>query len=125
MADIWACFNASSYGTFSDIDSLTMFADYRVPEILHALDCLEYAPKLAAHIAARRPIPAGSAWEIQLRGCAIWAVEMIVRHIRRKWPADATINAVLVDFYLYDTAKDMESKGESRLPHHRTRSIWY
>lgn len=29
VADIWACFEGKSYGEFNDIDSITMFADYR------------------------------------------------------------------------------------------------
>ncbi|KAL7312295.1 hypothetical protein PS15m_008074 [Mucor circinelloides] len=29
IADLWACFDGQSYGEFNDIDSITMFADYR------------------------------------------------------------------------------------------------
>lgn len=29
IADIWACFEGKTFGEFLDIDSLTMFADYR------------------------------------------------------------------------------------------------
>jgi hypothetical protein len=35
------------------------------------------------------------------------------------------INAVLIDFYLYDLSKELEAQGQEQLPHHRTRSIWY
>lgn len=35
------------------------------------------------------------------------------------------INAILIDFFLYDTIKQLESGGEESIPHHRTRSIWY
>ena|SRR5436190_286309 len=35
------------------------------------------------------------------------------------------VNAILIDFLLYDTMKDLELKGKERIPHHRTRSIWY
>lgn len=35
------------------------------------------------------------------------------------------INAILIDFFLYDTIKDMELEGREIIPHHRTRSIWY
>lgn len=45
------------------------------------------------------------------------------------------INAVLIDFFLYDSVKALEAKegtdteeGRQRgrlIPHHRTRSIWY
>jgi hypothetical protein len=33
VADLWAAFRGQSYGTFADIDSITMFADYRVPQV--------------------------------------------------------------------------------------------
>ena len=33
VADLWAAFRGRSYGAFADIDSITMFADYRVPQV--------------------------------------------------------------------------------------------
>lgn len=38
---------------------------------------------------------------------------------------EAKVNAILIDFFLYDTAKELELAGEEQMPHHRTRSIWY
>lgn len=37
------------------------------------------------------------------------------------------INAVLIDFFLYDCTKEKEAQGREgeMLPHHRTRSIYY
>lgn len=35
------------------------------------------------------------------------------------------INAILIDFFLYDTIKELEKDGQETIPHHRTRSIWY
>ncbi len=29
IADVWACCGGQGYGEFQDIDSITMFADYR------------------------------------------------------------------------------------------------
>jgi hypothetical protein len=49
---------------------------------------------------------------------------MIRREILKQHPG-TNINAVLIDFYLYDTAKEMEASGAEVFPHHRTRSIWY
>ncbi|CCX07405.1 hypothetical protein FPQ18DRAFT_319353 [Pyronema domesticum] len=124
VADIWACFNGTSFGYFEDIDDLTMFADYRVPVTLTTLNCLLYGPTLEAHIKEKKIIPSGSSWEVQLRGASVWCVEQIRREILRNHP-EAKVNAVLIDFYLYDTAKEMEEKGTEMIPHHRTRSIWY
>lgn len=35
------------------------------------------------------------------------------------------VNAILIDFLLYDTMKTLEKEGKEGIPHHRTRSIWY
>ena len=35
------------------------------------------------------------------------------------------MNAILIDFFLYDTMKTLESQNLESIPHHRTRSIWY
>lgn len=35
------------------------------------------------------------------------------------------VNAILLDYHLYDTAKAYEAAGTEVIPHHRTRSIWY
>jgi hypothetical protein len=38
---------------------------------------------------------------------------------------DVGINAILIDFFLYDTMKQLEREERETIPHHRTRSIWY
>lgn len=124
VADLWAAFNGTSYGEFRDIDHLTMFADYRVPQMLHSLGILSYSPPLDHRIRSLRSIGPGHSWEVQLRGCSIWAVEMIRRQIVRNNP-NSNVNAVLIDFFLYDLAKEREAAGVEAIPHHRTRSIWY
>ncbi|KAI9872029.1 MAG: hypothetical protein M1830_002134 [Pleopsidium flavum] len=124
VADLWACFEGEGYGRFLDIDNITMFTDYRIPQILHTLGGLRYSPPLDHHIRQLRPIESGHTWEIQLRGCSIWCVELIKREILRQHP-EAQINAILIDFFLYDTMKERETDGEVEIPHHRTRSIWY
>ena len=68
MADVWACFQGESYGEFRDIDKITMFADYRVPQILTSLGALYPSPPVASAIQKREIIPSGSKWEVQLRG---------------------------------------------------------
>jgi hypothetical protein len=67
VADLWACFNGESYGEFYDIDKITMFADYRIPQILISLGALYCCPGIAAAIKDKKMIESGSSWEIQLR----------------------------------------------------------
>jgi hypothetical protein len=68
VADLWAAFDGRSFGEFEDIDKITMFADYRVPQILNSLGCLWYNPSLDHTIRQKRVIESGHSWEIQLRG---------------------------------------------------------
>jgi hypothetical protein len=49
---------------------------------------------------------------------------MIQKEIKRLDP-EARVNAILIDFFLYDKMKELELAGEEEIPHHRTRSIWY
>lgn len=56
--------------------------------------------------------------------CSIWCVELLRRDINRSHP-EAKVNAILIDFFLYDTMKQLEAEGKYTMPHHRTRSIWY
>ena len=68
VADMWACFNGESYGEFYDIDKITIFADYRIPQILISFGALYCSPIVAAAIKDRKMIESGGSWEIQLRG---------------------------------------------------------
>lgn len=68
VADLWACFEGESYGDFYDIDKITMFADYRIPQILITLGALYCSPTVAAAINDKQRLESGSRWEIQLRG---------------------------------------------------------
>ncbi|KAK9378423.1 uncharacterized protein V2V93DRAFT_376159 [Kockiozyma suomiensis] len=127
VSEIWACFNQHSYGDFNDIDEITMFADYRVPQILHSLGCLEYSEELTQHIQHLIPIEHGDAREIELRGCSIWSVELIKKEILKQNPG-TKVNAILIDFFLWDAAKAAQKAmgtEQKAIQCHRTRSIFY
>ncbi|CAI4217207.1 unnamed protein product [Parascedosporium putredinis] len=67
VADLWACFDGQDYGDFYDIGKITMFADYRVPQILQSMGCLYYSPSLMSTIKHGKTIKSGSYWELQIR----------------------------------------------------------
>ncbi|TGZ70698.1 hypothetical protein CRM22_003057 [Opisthorchis felineus] len=46
VGDLWLCFNGQSVGAFYDIDKITAFADYRVPQVLYYHDVVSYSDKL-------------------------------------------------------------------------------
>ena len=80
-------------------------------------------------------IPYGSLYEVEIRGCVIWSVELICDELKRllkdeqvsKYaPPDdrVKINAILVDFFLWDYTKKHEKEIKD-FPVHKTRSIFY
>lgn len=68
VADLWACFDGEDYGDFDDIDKITMFADYRIPQILASLGCIGYSPPLQAMIERKEVFKSGGNYELQIRG---------------------------------------------------------
>ena len=68
VADLWACFGGESYGAFRDVDKITTFADYRVPQILASLGCLAYSPPLLSMVQKGQLLESGSNYELQIRG---------------------------------------------------------
>ena len=115
-----------------------MFADYRVPQILHHLRILSYPPALVRRLRAGTPLAPGCPEELSLRAASIVAVErvraeMLALEAREDPAGSDTISSVLIDFFLWDLAKRVE-RGEEHIegietaemvPTHRTRSIWY
>jgi hypothetical protein len=92
--------------------------------MLHSLGMIWYCPPLENKIRRLEKIDSGHTWEMQIRGCSIWAIELLRREIL-KIKLDAKVNAILIDFFLYDLTKENEKAEVEVIPHHRTRSIWY
>ncbi|KAJ3322183.1 hypothetical protein HDV06_003243 [Boothiomyces sp. JEL0866] len=146
VADIWGCFEGQSYGYFHDISSITMFADYRVPQGLLYFKLLEYSPELLSvlhkhqthhespdsdiQLNAGNMLKRGEEYEVEIRGASIHCVELLVETLKRKIQDNPgkyqmdMVNAIIVDFYLWDISKEMEVQMK-HLPYHRIRSIYY
>jgi len=140
IAETWAAFHPTNssdpHPLLPDgVDALTMFADYRVPHILQSLGILSYSSELKETLNARPMLPYGSKPECSIRAGSIIAVEELKvqmeeqsAHKQREGPR---FNSVLIDFFLWDLAKSVESEENATgstldiLPCHRTRSIFY
>lgn len=46
IGDIYAKYHGKGLGAFKDIDQLTMYPDYRVPQVFHNEGVFEYSPEL-------------------------------------------------------------------------------
>lgn len=105
--------------TFSDLDQLTIFADNLVPHVLRVDGILRYAPGLLARIEASELIAAGSPEEIEIRACALHAVELIARAIRDRGEA---VTSMQLDYVLWNRGQAPAYKAR---PRHRTRTVFY
>ncbi|XP_014662416.1 PREDICTED: UPF0553 protein C9orf64-like isoform X3 [Priapulus caudatus] len=71
----------------------------------------------------------GDRKEVEIRGASIWAVELVLSKLRAllqtEGAAGVHVNAVMVDFYLWDLIKAKTAEGSSQLPFHHIRCIYY
>ncbi|VDK70120.1 unnamed protein product [Cylicostephanus goldi] len=65
---------------FADIGTITIFADYRVPQALAYLGVLEYSNELFEILSKKQRLESGSPVEVELRGATIWACEVNFLH---------------------------------------------
>lgn len=63
----------------ADLDRLTLFADNLVPHVLRLDGVLAFDPALAARIEAGDLLAHDSLEEVEMRACAVQAVELLVR----------------------------------------------
>ncbi|XP_033647354.1 queuosine salvage protein-like isoform X2 [Asterias rubens] len=129
IADIWACFEGQGFGNFTDIKVLTMFADYRVPQVLNYFGVLKYSANLREILESGRLFTPGERLEVEIRGCSIWSVELIHEELQRLMDeegalSDLSLNSIIIDFYLWDYSKDHWQEMK-HLPIHRIRSTFY
>lgn len=118
ISDIWGAFRGEGIGAFRNMEYLTAFPDYKLPQILHHLGIFEYSDAFAKAIAARAMIPRGSRWEVEIRSATVWAVEFLTAELRRR---GVKLYPLEVDWFLWNESQ----KIKMREPHHRTRTIYY
>jgi len=125
VGDLWGAYGKGRVGfpenpcAFHDISELTMFADYRVPQLLRARGVLEYSESLAARIDSKEIIPSGSEEEIEIRAATIGAVEKLKELLLAK---DIEVLAIELDWLLWEEG---EKQKDEILPHHQTLSLFY
>lgn len=119
VGDLAGGLAGSPLAEFSDLDQLTAFADYKVPQILREMGVLEYAEELASTVDSRTRIPAGHRMEVEIRAATIIACDMLVASLRQ---IGREITAAELDWQLWSLSQSLG--GESR-PYHLTETIYY
>jgi hypothetical protein len=98
-----------------DIGRLTLFADNLVPHVLRLDGVLEFDERLVGRIDAGFLLEHGSPEEVEIRACALTAVEMLVE-------ARGDTNATVVDNILWNRGSLPRYKAR---PRHRARTTAY
>jgi hypothetical protein len=154
VGDIWASLRTRcTYCDFQDIHKLTMFPDYRVPQLLRHMQILTYSPELARRIDSEEVIMAGSMDELYIRAATVVAVEQMVQVIKdtlinspvqndhhKSKAVTAVLNgnkeeleevfspeywcAMKLDWHLWQMGEALENQG-ALSHHHRVRTIFY
>ncbi|XP_074645142.1 queuosine 5'-phosphate N-glycosylase/hydrolase-like isoform X2 [Tubulanus polymorphus] len=124
IADIWACFEGEGLGKFHDIDTITMFADYRIPQVLAYFEVLEYSEELMNKLKKNEVLVSGSQLEVELRGSSIQAVELLAKEMKRIARPGKTMNAVMIDHYIWDYRRE-HCNDLRHIPYHKIRCIYY
>jgi hypothetical protein len=118
-ADLAIAFDGRGWGRFTDQADLTLFADNLVPHVLRQDGVLKYREDLAARIESGELILAGSAEEVELRACAVHAVELLVAELHRLGHG---VTAMGLDQLLWNRGQLPAYRAR---PRHRTRTVFY
>lgn len=132
VGDLWSCYRGQGLGHFDDIDAITMFADYRVPQVLVHFGCLEYSDELLAILRTDVIMANGCAEEVEIRGASIHAVELLKAQVRSEVRlhhpqlagASSVVNSILLDHFLWDYRRRFAKELE-HIPFHKTISVYY
>jgi Potential Queuosine, Q, salvage protein family len=102
---------------FRDLNRLTMFADNLVPHVLRLDGILRFDPELVARIDREELIAHGSAEEVEIRACAVHAVELLVTAV-----PGSGLSAAALDQVLWHRGQQPRYKAAAR---HRSRCTAY
>ncbi|KAI6216094.1 Queuosine salvage protein [Aphelenchoides besseyi] len=131
-ADVYSALKNDStvpYAKFKDIDTLTMFADYRVPQVLYHMGVLEYDEKLKKRLFEFKTLPHGHKYETAIRGLSIYAVQKITSEVRRlcdeRGELKRSINNADIDVFLWLHRREHAAEVEKSIPHHAVVTWFY
>jgi hypothetical protein len=118
-ADLWGAFGGQGIGAFHDVDQLTAFADYKVPQVLEALGVLRYDASLVASLEAHEVLPAHGEAEVELRAATLVATDRLRERLAA---AGRPLTAVEVDWILWELGLAPDQRFK---PYHLTRTTAY
>jgi hypothetical protein len=118
-ADLHGALEGKGLGAFSDLESLTAFADYKLPQVLRHVEIFRYSPSLARKVDAQVLLEPGSSEEVEIRAATIVTVDRIRRELRR---LGKERRAFEIDGILWNLGQDDAYRAR---PYHRAVTIFY
>lgn len=98
---------------------LTVFPDYKLPQVLRHLGILQYEQSLAERVDACLNLSSGSEEEIEIRAMTVWAGEQLRRALMDK---GRDVLSIQIDRWLWRLGQMDAFRGR---PYHRCRTIHY
>ncbi|HBD08790.1 MAG TPA: hypothetical protein DCZ69_11065 [Syntrophobacteraceae bacterium] len=119
VADLYHAFSGRDWGAFEDVDQLTAFADYKLPQVLRHLGIISYCPDLEQRIDRRVLLLPGSEEEIEIRATTIYAVAALRRIFGE---VGIHTSDMAIDQWLWQLGQMEEFRAK---PYHRCRTLFY
>jgi len=117
--DIHLSFEGKNYGQFFDLDQLTAFADYKLPQVLRELGIINYSKELSDIVDKEILIPSGSPMEIEIRAATIMSVEYLKEEFSK---IGIKLRSVDIDAMLWSLGQKDKYRTK---PYHKTITIFY
>lgn len=124
-AMLYEAFDGEGPGDLHRVEELTVFADYKLPQVLRRMGILRYAPHLADRVDRCEPLEAGSREEVEIRAATVWAGELMRQALVCRFPQitpHPEVTALHIDYWLW---RKGQLQGPDIRPYHRTRTIYY
>jgi len=102
-----------------NLDKLTAFADYKLPQMLRSFGIIKYSESLANKVDSYVLIEKDSEEEVEIRSATIWAVEFIRQGLRKKYNF---ITSSHIDSMLWNKS---QTRTREEKPYHRTLTTAY
>ena len=118
-ADLAGALAGTELAITKNLELLTAFADYKVPQVLRHLGVLRYAEPLGRAIHHRQRIPPDHPYEVAIRAGTVQACERIVSAVGA---LGGDITAAELDWRLWRLGQSLPGHVE---PYHRTVTTHY
>jgi hypothetical protein len=103
---------------FPDMDALTCFPDYKLPQVLRHFGVIEYSAELARRVDGWEELRAGEPAEVEIRAATVVAVERLREALAER---GRQLRSIEVDWILWDLSQGLYPVR----PYHRTRTVFY